>query len=52
MLENEDLRRAFGQSSREAVERYRWGNVAEAVIALYGELIDGTPARGVAAYRN
>lgn len=52
LLENEDLRRAFGQSSREAVERYRWGNVAEAVIALYGELIDGTPARGVAAYRN
>ena len=29
LLGNEGLRTAFGQSAREAVERFRWGNVAE-----------------------
>ncbi|MEX1252999.1 MAG: glycosyltransferase [Dehalococcoidia bacterium] len=52
LLDNEELRRAFGQAAREQVERYRWGNVAEAMVALYGELIEGAPARGVATYRN
>jgi D-inositol-3-phosphate glycosyltransferase len=52
LLDNEELRRAFGQAAREAVERYRWGNVAEAMVALYGELIDGAPARAVATYLN
>ena len=52
LLGNEELRRAFGQSSREAVERYRWGNVAEAVLGLYRELIEGIPAQAVAAFRN
>ncbi len=52
LLDNEELRRAFGQSAREAVERYRWGNVAEAVISLDRELIEGASARGPAAFRN
>jgi D-inositol-3-phosphate glycosyltransferase len=52
LLDNEELRRAFGQAAREAVERYRWGNVAEAMVALYGELIEGAPARGVVTFRN
>ncbi|OGO51316.1 MAG: hypothetical protein A2148_10420 [Chloroflexi bacterium RBG_16_68_14] len=52
LLGNEELRRAFGQSAREAVQRYRWGNVAEAVLAIYRELIEGAPAKGRAAFRN
>jgi D-inositol-3-phosphate glycosyltransferase len=52
LLGNEELRRAFGRSAREEVERFRWGNVAEAVLALYRELIEGTPAKGIAASRN
>jgi D-inositol-3-phosphate glycosyltransferase len=46
LLDNEELRRAMGHSAREAVERYRWGNVAEAVVAIYRELIEGAPAKG------
>jgi len=46
LLGNEELRRAMGQSAREAVGRYRWGNVAEAVVSIYRELIEGTPAKG------
>jgi D-inositol-3-phosphate glycosyltransferase len=52
LLGNEQLRRAFGSAAREAVERFRWGNVAEAVLGLYGELIEGAPARGAVAFRN
>jgi D-inositol-3-phosphate glycosyltransferase len=52
LLDNEELRRAFGQAAREQVERYRWGNVAEATVALYTELIEGVPARGLATFRN
>ena len=52
LLRNEGLRRAFGQTARQEVERYRWGNVAEAMIALYRELIEGAPAMGALAFRN
>jgi D-inositol-3-phosphate glycosyltransferase len=53
LLGNEQLRRAFGQSAREAVERFRWANVAEAVISIYRELIDGAPSGpALASYRN
>ncbi len=52
LLGNEGLRRAFGQSARETVERFRWGNVAETVLALYRELIEGAPAQGPVAFRN
>jgi D-inositol-3-phosphate glycosyltransferase len=52
LLDNEELRRAFGQAAREQVERYRWGNVAEATVSLYRELIEGAPPRTVATFRN
>ncbi len=52
LLGNEELRRAFGQAARQAVERFRWGNVAEAMLALYRELIEGAPAKGTMAFRN
>lgn len=38
LLRNEELRRAFGQSAREYVARFRWSDVADAVLGLYGEL--------------
>jgi glycosyltransferase involved in cell wall biosynthesis len=55
LLDNEELRQAFGRAAREAVERYRWGNVAEAVLGVYRDVIQevGTGARkGVVAFRN
>jgi D-inositol-3-phosphate glycosyltransferase len=52
LLGNEELRSAFGRSAREAVERFRWGNVAEAVLSIYREAIDGRRTPGAAAYRN
>jgi len=52
LLDNEELRRAFGLTAREYVERFRWGNVAEATLALYQELIEGAPAKGTVAFRN
>jgi D-inositol-3-phosphate glycosyltransferase len=46
LLDNDELRASFGSAAREAVERYRWGNVAEAVAGLYGRLLAaGSPAR-------
>jgi D-inositol-3-phosphate glycosyltransferase len=42
LLGNETLRRRFGESAREVVERYRWTNVAEAVVGLYEELLADT----------
>jgi len=43
LLENESLRRNLGEAAREAVGRYRWENVADAVLQLYNDLV-GTPA--------
>ncbi len=48
LLDNEQLRSAFGTAARESVERYRWANVAEAVLDLYRELIEGVPATAIA----
>ncbi len=48
LLGNEELRRAFGTAARENVERFRWANVAEAVLAIYRELIEGTSATAIA----
>ena len=48
LLGNDELRTAFGTAAREAVERYRWANVAEAVLDLYRELIEGVPAVAIA----
>jgi D-inositol-3-phosphate glycosyltransferase len=42
LLDNETLRRRFGEAAREVVERYRWANVAEAVVGLYEELLRNT----------
>jgi D-inositol-3-phosphate glycosyltransferase len=39
LLDNDELRASFGRAAREAVERFRWANVAEAVSALYDELL-------------
>ena len=52
LLGNEELRRAFGLAAREAVERFRWGNVAEAMLGLYRELIEGAQVKGTMAFRN
>ena len=46
LLDNDELRRSFGRAGREAVERYRWANVADAVAALYEELLTPTGHSG------
>jgi D-inositol-3-phosphate glycosyltransferase len=38
LLENEPLRRNLGEAARLAVDRYRWENVAGAILAVYNEL--------------
>jgi glycosyltransferase involved in cell wall biosynthesis len=38
LLENEPLRRNLGEAARLAVDRYRWENVAAAVLSVYNEL--------------
>ena len=45
LLDNDELRRSFGRAGREAVERYRWANVADAVTTLYDDLLTNTPHR-------
>ncbi len=52
LLGNDELRRQFGLAAREEVERFRWSNVAEAVLGLYAEVIDGAPAMSPAVFRN
>ena len=44
LLDNDELRASFGRAGREAVERFRWSNVADAVYELYEELISIPPA--------
>ena len=44
LLDNDDLRASFGLAAREAVERYRWANVADAVSALYDDVLVTPPA--------
>lgn len=39
LLDNDELRASFGRAAREAVERYRWGNVADAVAGIYDGLL-------------
>ncbi len=43
LLNNDELRASFGRAARLAVERYRWGNVADAVAALYEESFEAVP---------
>jgi D-inositol-3-phosphate glycosyltransferase len=42
LLDNDELRQSFGRAGREAVERFRWANVADAVAGLYEELLHET----------
>jgi D-inositol-3-phosphate glycosyltransferase len=39
LLEDEELRASLGRAAREAMERYRWGNVGDAVARLYDEVL-------------
>jgi D-inositol-3-phosphate glycosyltransferase len=41
LLDNEPLRQNLGDAAREAVARYRWENVASAVMDVYRELTGG-----------
>jgi len=43
LLDNDELRASFGRAAREAVERFRWANVADAVAELYAALITRAP---------
>ncbi|MPZ50397.1 MAG: glycosyltransferase [Dehalococcoidia bacterium] len=43
LLDNEPLRRNLGEAAREAVGRYRWENVAAAVLSVYESLTNPTP---------
>jgi D-inositol-3-phosphate glycosyltransferase len=44
LLDNEPLRQSLGEAAREAVGRYRWENVAGAVLDVYNDLT-GRPAK-------
>lgn len=45
LLENEPLRRNLGEAARREVSRYRWENVAAAILDLYEQLVTHrTPA--------
>jgi D-inositol-3-phosphate glycosyltransferase len=46
LLDNEPLRASLGEAAREAVARYRWENVAGAVIAVYESLTGDASTRG------
>jgi D-inositol-3-phosphate glycosyltransferase len=39
LLDNDELRASFGRAAREAVERFRWANVADALSAMYDGLL-------------
>lgn len=52
LLGNEELRRTFGQSAREYVEQFRWDNVANAMLEIYGELVEGPSVKGPVALRS
>jgi D-inositol-3-phosphate glycosyltransferase len=39
LLENDSLRRNLGEAARDAVSRYRWENVATAILDVYNNLI-------------
>ena len=43
LLDNDELRASFGQAAREAVQRFRWANVADAHAAMYDALWAAAP---------
>ncbi len=44
LLRNDELRASLGGAAREAVQRFRWSNVAEAIESVYRELLERPPA--------
>jgi len=44
LLDNDDLRASFGRAAREAVQRFRWANVADATVSIYDRLWEAIPA--------
>lgn len=44
LLRNDELRASLGGAARQAVQRFRWSNVAEAMDAIYSRLLDRPPA--------
>jgi D-inositol-3-phosphate glycosyltransferase len=44
LLRNDELRASLGGAAREAVQRFRWSNVADAMDGIYSELLDRPPA--------
>ncbi|MBI2724246.1 MAG: glycosyltransferase [Chloroflexi bacterium] len=44
LLDNDELRASFGRAGLEAVERFRWANVAEAMVDLYEDVLTPTAA--------
>ncbi len=46
LLDNDELRASFGQAARQAVERFRWANVADAVSDVYDALLANGPDGG------
>lgn len=44
LLRNDELRASLGGAAREAVQRFRWSNVAEAMDGIYSELLERPPA--------
>lgn len=39
LLDNDELRASFGRAGREAVERFRWSHVTDAVASLYDDVL-------------
>jgi D-inositol-3-phosphate glycosyltransferase len=39
LLDNDELRASFGRAAHEAVQRFRWSNVADAVSSMYDSLL-------------
>jgi D-inositol-3-phosphate glycosyltransferase len=39
LLDNDELRASFGRAAHEAVQRFRWSNVADTVSAMYESLL-------------
>jgi D-inositol-3-phosphate glycosyltransferase len=44
LLDNDELRASLGRAAREAVERFRWANVADATVGIYESLLATSPA--------
>jgi D-inositol-3-phosphate glycosyltransferase len=43
LLDNDELRASLGRAAHEAVQRFRWANVADATVAMYERLSSTSP---------